>query len=159
MPRFVLLRHQLPAESGKSSHWDLMLESDGRLVTWNLYKLPRLWQAALQHREDGGQPVGTAIRSASLAEQDAQQAMKDQVRAEQIGEHRLAYLDYEGPVSEGRGRVARCDEGEYELVEGTNDRWQIRLSGSRLRGLIDLVRLDRQDWQLQLRMPPESPLD
>ena len=36
-----------------------------------------------------------------------------QIRAEPIGEHRLAYLDYEGPVSGNRGRVQRRDEGIY----------------------------------------------
>src|SRR5437764_266524 len=36
-----------------------------------------------------------------------------QIRAELIGDHRLAYLDYEGPVSGNRGRVERRDEGTY----------------------------------------------
>lgn len=36
------------------------------------------------------------------------------VRAEELADHRLAYLDYEGPVSGGRGNVARWDSGQFE---------------------------------------------
>ncbi|MFM9996414.1 MAG: hypothetical protein ACKVU4_11520 [Phycisphaerales bacterium] len=36
--------------------------------------------------------------------------------AERIGDHRAAYLDYEGEVSGGRGRVTRVAEGEVEIV-------------------------------------------
>lgn len=35
------------------------------------------------------------------------------IRAEPIGQHRKAYLDYEGTVSGGRGRVQRRDMGTY----------------------------------------------
>ena len=43
MPRFVLLHHQLPPESDRPSHWDLMLERDntGQLATWALDELPQ----------------------------------------------------------------------------------------------------------------------
>lgn len=34
--RFVVLRHELPAGSGRRSHWDLMLEVEGTLWTWEL---------------------------------------------------------------------------------------------------------------------------
>lgn len=33
--------------------------------------------------------------------------------AETLPDHRLMYLDYEGPVSEGRGRVERFADGRY----------------------------------------------
>ena len=35
--------------------------------------------------------------------------------AERIGDHRRAYLDYQGPVSGGRGEVARVASGEATL--------------------------------------------
>jgi hypothetical protein len=35
------------------------------------------------------------------------------IRAEPIGDHRLIYLDYEGPLSGDRGRVLHRDEGMY----------------------------------------------
>ncbi len=34
--RFVVLRHECPAGYKRASHWDLMLEHDGVLVTWAL---------------------------------------------------------------------------------------------------------------------------
>src|SRR6185312_11279708 len=35
-------------------------------------------------------------------------------RAEANFDHRLLYLEYEGPLSGGRGRVSRWDAGTYE---------------------------------------------
>src|SRR5262245_30386573 len=36
------------------------------------------------------------------------------IAAERIGDHRRSYLDYEGPVSGGRGTVKPWDRGSYE---------------------------------------------
>jgi hypothetical protein len=36
MPRYVILFHELPADSDRASHWDLMLEWEGKLRTWAL---------------------------------------------------------------------------------------------------------------------------
>jgi hypothetical protein len=41
--------------------------------------------------------------------------------AEPIGDHRADYLDYEGEVSGGRGRVSRVAEGELEVVLGPEE--------------------------------------
>ena len=49
------------------------------------------------------------------------------VATEQLGDHRIAYLDYEGPVSGGRGSVARWDYGSYEKVTSR----RFRLQGER----------------------------
>jgi hypothetical protein len=38
--------------------------------------------------------------------------------AEELPDHRLAYLDYEGDVSGNRGRVTRWDAGTYEVLCG-----------------------------------------
>jgi hypothetical protein len=40
MPQFVILRHTLPAGSPRPSHFDLMLEDEGQLLTWALAELP-----------------------------------------------------------------------------------------------------------------------
>ncbi len=55
------------------------------------------------------------------------------VLAEPIADHRKAYLDYEGPVSGGRGRVVRWDAGTCEWIEGP-DRIDLYFSGRRLQG-------------------------
>src|SRR5688572_30170905 len=36
------------------------------------------------------------------------------IEATALGDHRIAYLDYEGPVSGNRGNVKRWDGGEFE---------------------------------------------
>lgn len=40
--RFVVLRHEMPSGTSRPSHWDLMLEDDGQLLTWALAALPQL---------------------------------------------------------------------------------------------------------------------
>ncbi len=40
MPRFVILRHELPPGHDRGSHFDLMLEVGGALRTWSLPELP-----------------------------------------------------------------------------------------------------------------------
>ena len=99
MPRFVLLHHECPPSFGKPSHWDLMLERDGALLTWSLPALPAAWSGE-----------GEA--------------------AERIADHRLAYLDYEGPISGDRGVVTRVDGGEYEVLEETDEIIRVRLRGT-----------------------------
>ena len=54
-----------------------------------------------------------------------------EVRAERIGNHRLLYLDYEGPVSGGRGWVTRWDAGTYRILDETHDRLTVQLTGQR----------------------------
>ena len=38
-----------------------------------------------------------------------------------IGDHRREYLDYEGPVSGGRGEVRRVAAGELTVLQSTSD--------------------------------------
>lgn len=66
----------------------------------------------------------------------------DAIRAEPIGDHRIAYLDYEGPVGGGRGRVIRWDRGEYEWIDERADRLFLRLFGSICRGQAELAARD-----------------
>lgn len=39
-----------------------------------------------------------------------------EIRLQPLPDHRLFYLDYEGPVSGDRGTVQRFDAGEYEVL-------------------------------------------
>jgi len=116
MPRFVLLRHEMPADSGRATHWDLMLESDGALRTWAL---------------DEPLAVG-AIVSATL-----------------LADHRIAYLDYEGPVSGNRGSVTRVDAGSYEPLVDEPNRVVIRIEGSKLIGRAELILIGDR-WEARL---------
>lgn len=52
------------------------------------------------------------------------------IAAERLPDHRCEYLDYEGPVSGGRGTVRRVDHGTYDVpVPSCPNR--IRLRGAR----------------------------
>ncbi|MBN9521380.1 hypothetical protein J0H58_23140 [bacterium] len=56
------------------------------------------------------------------------------VPAEPNADHRTLYLDYEGPVSGGRGTVARWDAGAFEWIEDEPARVVVELRGARLVG-------------------------
>jgi len=102
------------------AHYDLMLRSGEALATWQLPRPP------------AGMKQGESMPARRLAD------------------HRLAYLTYEGPVSRGRGEVARHDDGSYELLEEGPDAWRIRLAGRAIRGTYHLRRSGPgpDDWML-----------
>ncbi len=60
-----------------------------------------------------------------------------------IKDHGKRYLDYEGPISGGRGFVTRIDHGRYELLAADQDTWTLRLQGQRMVGDFRLVRADQ----------------
>lgn len=59
-----------------------------------------------------------------------------------ISDHRKFYLDYQGPISGGRGIVSRVDQGAYQYLSVEPDSWRINFQGRRLRGEFGLVRSD-----------------
>ncbi|MCH7871956.1 MAG: hypothetical protein IID33_09685 [Planctomycetes bacterium] len=67
--------------------------------------------------------------------------------ARRIGDHRKAYLDYEGPVSRDRGHLRRVDAGTVEFEEFTPERKVFSLRGGRLTGRFVLAREGRE-WVL-----------
>ena len=56
------------------------------------------------------------------------------IARERLPDHRMEYLDYEGPVSGGRGEVTRYDRGEFELLRQDEATLVVKLRGSKLRG-------------------------
>ncbi|MDB5340106.1 MAG: hypothetical protein JWN70_5725 [Planctomycetaceae bacterium] len=60
------------------------------------------------------------------------------IRATPLPDHRLVYLEYEGPVSGQRGQVQRWDQGEYELLNENDGNLTATLHGTRLRGQVSL---------------------
>ncbi|MEX2139583.1 MAG: DNA polymerase ligase N-terminal domain-containing protein [Pirellulales bacterium] len=107
MPRYVILEHTGTPTYKPGRHWDLMLESDGRLRTWELEATP---------------------------------SHGVQVRALPLEDHRLDYLDYEGPVSKNRGTVGRWDAGEYQAISETEGELTVQVHGQQLRGRLHLQR-------------------
>ena len=120
MPRFVILRHELPPGHDRGTHFDLMLEVGVVLRTWSLPHLP---------------------------------TMGNVVQAEALPDHRLAYLDYEGPVSGNRGSVQRVDEGEYEIIEDSAALLRIQISGKGLCGTLLLRRADKESMTWLVEFP------
>ncbi|MEQ1904016.1 MAG: hypothetical protein ABL888_07540 [Pirellulaceae bacterium] len=92
MPRFVVLRHSLPAESERPTHWDWMFELNGVLETWATEPLEQLFGPS-----ELIEPIS--------------------VIAQRLADHRLEYLEYEGPVSGNRGSVARILRGTYTCLD------------------------------------------
>ena len=120
MPRFVVLRHECPPGYTRGLHWDFMLECDGVLKTWALVRLP-------DESRQGGQ---------------------DGIDAERLPDHRLAYLDYEGPISGNRGDVIRYESGRYETLSRHDAEWIVALESERLMGRAVLLQVadDPQRW-------------
>lgn len=67
---------------------------------------------------------GSILRTWRLAAPPAADIVID---AEALADHRRHYLDYEGPVSGGRGSVARFAAGDYVLESETDGELRIRL--------------------------------
>jgi hypothetical protein len=76
------------------------------------------------------------------------------VRAERIADHRILYLDYEGPISGNRGSVRRWDHGEFTWLLQEDDLIEVALQGERLRGRLRLRRLEGDCWQAAYRPGP-----
>ena len=80
---------------------------------------------------------GEGLRTWALA---SLPQMGAEIAAEELPAHRLAYLDYEGPVSGDRGTVTRWDRGTYSIVHEAADRIEMQWQGSRVAGRAVLTR-------------------
>jgi hypothetical protein len=67
--------------------------------------------------------------------------LSEAVIAERLADHRLAYLDYDGEISGGRGRVSRVEEGHYDVIEETESNLVLRIRGAKLTGTLTLTAL------------------
>lgn len=108
----------MPPTSPRPTHFDLMIEGESVLWTWELPALP-----------------------------DA----NSELRTRRLFDHRLDYLDYEGPVSGNRGHVKRIDRGAVEYASVLDDgdqEFQAVLTGTLISGRITLVRESSCQWQL-----------
>lgn len=115
MLRYVILRHDLPAQDGRGLHWDLMLETDSGLKTWAL---------------------------------DAEPASATSIPATLLADHRLEYLVYEGPVSNGRGKVTQWDYGSYDICQWGEDRIVVVLAGQHSQYQITCLHIEQASWQI-----------
>ncbi len=103
------------------------------------YVRPSHWDLMV---EQGGVLRTWALRSLPVAG-----ASQD---VEALADHRIDYLDYEGPVAGDRGSVLRWDGGTFDVEHEDADRIAIRVAGKRLQGTLTLARsdADAQRWTL-----------
>ena len=72
------------------------------------------------------------------------------VDATALGDHRIAYLDYEGPVSRDRGVVWRWDVGAFaETPESSPAARKLVLDGARVHGRVVLEKVEGTSWQFK----------
>ena len=78
--------------------------------------------------------------------------------AERLPDHRLVYLDYEGEVAAGRGRVSRVDRGEFEIAAESERRLVVALRGAALRGTLTLEQSPSQPhrWRVSFEIGDAS---
>ncbi len=63
-----------------------------------------------------------------------------EILCEALADHRSIYLDYEGPISGGRGTVARWDQGTFTIDLWSDNKVVVELSGTKITGIIVLRR-------------------
>lgn len=109
----------------------------------------------LEHRWDGVHwdlmlEAGPALRTWALGSMPRAGVDLD---ARALPDHRPLYLEYEGPISGGRGEVRRVDSGTFERIVWEPDRVVVRLLGDQVIGEAELVRVvgdDRWGWRLRI---------
>lgn len=118
----VVLHHAC----GAASHYDWMIEDPdqpagkGLLCTWRIDAPPRDWPRS---GEDGGRVMLT-----------------------RLGDHRRAYLTYEGDIGGGRGEVRRVDAGRVEVIERTAAAATLDVTLTGYAGRITLRRESGDAW-------------
>ena len=108
----------------------------------------------LHHRIDGGEHWDLMLeRTEALMTWQLLCEPVDRISlpipARRIGNHRVAYLEYEGPVSRDRGSVVRVDAGAVKIEKITADCCVFDLSGSRLSGRFVLSQNEGDRWTLE----------
>jgi hypothetical protein len=70
------------------------------------------------------------------------------IAARPLPDHRLVYLEYEGPISGDRGHVRQWDQGTFQMQRDTEAELVVDLAGRKLAGRARLVRLSKEtdEW-------------
>jgi DNA polymerase Ligase (LigD) len=101
--------------------------------------------------------VDGVLQTWALAEPPGEGASQTATR---LADHRLAYLDYEGPVSRDRGQVTQWTSGTYETVLRTEEVWTVDVQTPRLCGRLTLRTTgeDGVEWLLTWIQDATRPL-
>jgi len=79
-----------------------------------------------------------------------------EIEAEALPDHRLAYLDYEGPISGDRGFVTRWDRGNYDIERESESEMIVRFAGEKLVGRAVLCHVSNSENSWRLSVGSES---
>ena len=118
--RFVILNHRV--ENGE--HWDLMIE---------------------RPEATGRDPDFHGLATWQLTTNPVEQP-NEAIAGRQLADHRMVYLDYEGPISGDRGTVTRVEKGTCELIEAGERIWRVNLQGKRLKGMYSVTLSSAGFW-------------
>lgn len=125
---FALLEHDpAPAATppdSQAAHWDLLIELPDR-------ERLATWRLAAN-------PLTSP----------------DEIDAARIADHRRVYLEYEGEISGGRGRVRRLDRGSAEVHRCAEHELLVTLSGTHLHGTYEIARGLSQCYLWRRVSPP-----
>jgi hypothetical protein len=92
--------------------------------------------------------AGTALRTWRLAQPPRH---GESIAAIALLDHRLLYLDYEGPISGDRGRVSRWEHGTFTAQVGDEKQLVVHLSGERLHGVLWMELGEGDAWSGEFR--------
>ena len=81
----------------------------------------------------------------------------NEMPCEALPDHRLTYLDYEGPVSGQRGSVTRWDRGTCTIHRQSDSQWVVELAGEKLTGEATLCRLANNPSQWAFSFASKQP--
>lgn len=136
--RFVVLYHEMPEEDERASHFDWMFESGHSLRTW-----------AVEANHDVEDFLNHPKHFADF-----------QCNATQLADHRLLYLEHEGPISNNRGTVFRRLTGDFEAIDERDQCFHCRLRStedSNLGQIEVLFKQINEKWSLMVRTRGEAP--
>ena len=91
------------------NHYDLMLEKNNTLLTWQI-------------------PQNLFLNF--LAEK--------KIKIKQIKNHRLKYLTHQGFIRTGQGFLEKYDEGKYQIKSWTDQKKIITITGKKIKGQITI---------------------
>ena len=92
--------------------------------------------------------TGAALATWALAEEPQRGKT---CLADALAEHRLAYLEHEGPIGRGRGQVTRWDRGVYTTEEQRPRALSLTVAGKKLQGRVTLSQSagEPASWQFR----------
>lgn len=89
---------------------------------------------------------GDALRTWRLL---ARPDLQSVIEAEQLPDHRIAYLNYEGPVSGNRGCVHQWDAGTFDVLLQNESNLTLELRGRILQQTVRLKHVEGHAWSFE----------